>query len=200
MADRHARRPEVSEGDLGATDRRLAVLAREGEADAFVQLIRRHQGPVFRLCWSMLSDRTDAEDAAQETFVRAWESLRRYDEQRDFGPWLRGIAANVCLQALRRRSVSAGRQTSLDENPIDPPAPQEPGLSALAARTVAALRRLDDTYRVPLALFYLEDASVAQVAQALRLSPGAVRVRLHRGREKLREMLMAETEADDAQP
>jgi len=200
MGDSHARRLVAAPDDAHADDSELAVRARKGDGAAFDRLIERHQRPVFRLCWSMLSDRSDAEDAAQETFVRAYQSLPRYDAGRTFGPWLRGIASNVCLQLLRRRSLRSGRQLSLDASPLDPPAPEEPEASPLADRAVAALRRLDETYRLPLTLFYLEDASVADVAQALHISPGAVRVRLHRGREKLREMLMRASEDDHAGP
>lgn len=189
LAGRHA-----APDDALAGDSQLAVRARQGDAAAFEGLVASHQGPIFRLCWSLLGDRTDAEDAAQETFVRAWQSLSRFDTRRSFGPWLRGIAANVCLQALRRRGAHARRQTSLEERPIDPPAPEEPESSALADRAVEALRALDETYRLPLTLFYLGDASVADVAAALGVSEGAVRVRLHRGREKLREMLMSTDE------
>lgn len=190
MGDSLAGRRTAPEDAL-AGDSRLAARAREGDAQAFERLVESHQGPVFRMCWSMLGDRTEAEDAAQETFVRAWQSLPRFDTRRSFGPWLRGIAANVCLQALRRRGAHARRQTSLEERPVDPAAPEEVEASPLADRAVEALRELDETYRLPLTLFYLEDASVADVAAALGVSEGAVRVRLHRGREKLRERLMA---------
>lgn len=176
--------------DALAGDNLLAARARGGDAAAFERLVEHHQGAIFRMCRSMLGDRTEAEDAAQETFVRAWQSLPRFDTRRSFGPWLRGIAANVCLQALRRRGVHERRQSSLEERAVEPAAPQEGEVSALAERAVEALRALDETYRLPLTLFYLEDATVADVAAALGLSAGAVRVRLHRGREKLREMLM----------
>jgi len=196
MGDTRAGRPAAAPDDARAGDNRLALLARNGDGTAFERLVQRHERPVFGLCWSLLSDRTDAEDAAQETFVRAYQSLSRYDARRSFGPWLRGIAANVCLQLLRRRSLRSGRQVSLDAGPFEPAAPEEPEVSPLADRAVAALRRLADTYRLPLTLFYLEDASVTEVAEALDISPGAVRVRLHRGRDKLRQMLMGGPEAD----
>ncbi len=200
MGDTHAGRLVAAPDDAHVGDSELAVRARKGDDSAFDRLIERHQRPVFRLCWSMLGDRSDAEDAAQETFVRAYQSLPSYDAERSFGPWLRGIASNVCLQLLRRRSLRSGRQLSLDASPTDPPAPEDPEPSPLADRAVAALRRLDETYRLPLTLFYLEEASVADVAQALDISPGAVRVRLHRGREKLRRMLLGPAGDDHAGP
>lgn len=196
MGESRADRPVQGRGLMHLGDNELALRAGRGDKEAFDQLIRRHQGPVFRLCWSMTGNRADAEDATQEAFVRAYQSLSRFDASRPFGPWLRGIAGKVCLQLLRRRSVREDRQLSLEASPVDPPAPAASESSQLADRAVAALGRLDETYRLPLVLFYLEDASVAEVAQALGLTPGAVRVRLHRGREKLREMLAGHAEDD----
>ncbi len=199
MGDSRAEQPVAGTGAAHLDDNELAVRAGRGDREAFDVLIKRHQGPVLRLCWSMTGNRADAEDAAQEAFVRAYQSLSRFDASRPFGPWLRGIAGKVCLQLLRRRSVREDRQLSLEASPVDPPAPQVSEASHLADRAVAALRQLDETYRLPLVLFYLEDASVAEVAQALGLTPGAVRVRLHRGREKLREMLTGHAEDDHEQ-
>ncbi|MEA3403847.1 MAG: sigma-70 family RNA polymerase sigma factor [Armatimonadota bacterium] len=193
MGDAEARQPGAPLSGQQVPDGELTRLARAGRGSAFDELVQRHHGSVYRLCWALLTDRSDAEDAAQETFVRAYQSLGRYDADRTFGPWLRGIAAKVCLQSLRRRGRRNEKQTPLEARPMEPAAPENPEPSALADRAVQALATLSDTYRLPLALFYLRDASVAEVAGALEISPGAARVRLHRGREKLREMLMAET-------
>lgn len=173
-------------------DRHLAALATSGDGDAFDLLIERHLGSIQRLCWSMLRSRSDAEDAAQETFVRAYRCLDRFDTDRAFGPWLRGIATKVCLQMLRKRRRHTDREVSLDERYREPAAPEPREASPLARKAVRALATLSDTYRVPLALFYLEDASVAEVADALDISQGAARVRLHRGREQIREILLTE--------
>ncbi|MGI5819576.1 MAG: RNA polymerase sigma factor [Armatimonadota bacterium] len=180
-------------------DRHLAALARGGDDDAFDLLIERHLGSIQRLCWSMLCNRSDAEDAAQETFVRAYRCLSRYDAGRSFAPWLRGIATKVCLQALRNRSRHAGREVSLDASYLEPVAPEPREASPLATRAVQALATLPETYRLPLALFYLEDASVAEVADALGISQGAARVRLHRGREQIRDILMKQAGDGDGQ-
>jgi RNA polymerase sigma-70 factor (ECF subfamily) len=177
-------------------DRHLAALACGGDDGAFDLLIDRHLASIQRLCWSMLSSRSDAEDAAQETFVRAYRCLSRYDTERTFGPWLRGIATKVCLQMLRKRGRHSSREVSLDASYREPPAPEPREASPLATRAVQALATLTETYRVPLALFYLEDASVAEVAEALGISQGAARVRLHRGREQIREIL-TDSETDD---
>lgn len=185
-----------SEG-LDVSDGHLARLASGGNGQAFDVLLERHHGSIHRLCWSVLGDRPDADDATQETFVRAYQSLGRYDATRAFSPWLRGIAAKVCLQSLRRRSRNTQRQTSLEAEFVEPAAPDAAETSRLAEEAVLALSRLEETYRLPLAMFYLEDASVAEMAEALDITPGAARVRLHRGREKLREMLIDGSGDDD---
>lgn len=182
---------------LDMSDRHLARLASGGNGEAFDLLLERHHSLIYRLCWGLLGDRSDADDATQETFVRAYQSLGKYDATRAFTPWLRGIAANVCLQSLRRRSRRWGRQTSLDTQFVDPVVPSEPERSDLADEALMALSQLDETYRLPLAMFYLEEASVAEMAEALSISPGAARVRLHRGREALRKALMTDRGAKD---
>jgi RNA polymerase sigma-70 factor, ECF subfamily len=194
-SDSLPRRPGGDGPDIA--DSHLARLAHGGDDHAFDLLIERHLGSVERLCMSMLCDRSDAEDAAQETFVRAYRCLPRYDAERAFLPWLRGIATRVCLQALRKRGRRSGREVSLDASYREPAAAEPREASPLASRAVQALATLSDTYRLPLALFYLEDASVAEVAEALGISQGAARVRLHRGREQIRDILLTEAGSDD---
>lgn len=174
-------------GGTRLDDERLAHLACGGDRDAFWQLVERHHPAIYRLTTALLGAGAQAEDAAQEVFVRAYDSLGRYDPERPFGPWLRGIAVNVCRQYGHRGARHQARQVPLSEAEANPTgAEPRPGPGA----ALEALAELDEIYRVPLALFYVEDASVDEVAEALGLSPGAVRVRLHRGREKLRQILM----------
>ena len=176
--------------DVEAVDERfLARLAHNGDTEAFDELVRRNLSGIYRLCAGMLGGGDDAEDAAQETFVRAWQSLKRFDTERPFGPWLRGIAVKVCQQGLRKRSADLQRLTPLSGREADDTPDMVEDPSPLADEALEALGDLDDNYRVPLILFYLYDASVAEVAETLGISPGATRVRLHRGREMLREAL-----------
>jgi RNA polymerase sigma factor (sigma-70 family) len=182
--DRAARRRADSRDDP-----RLARLAAAGDGSAFWELAEAHYDAVYRLARALLGDGPQAQDAAQEAVLRAHEGTGRYDPERAFGPWLRGIAVNVCREHMRRRGRRRAAEASLAdvaEVPVgaehqDPP-----------DRVLQALMELEETYRVPLALFYIEDATVGEVAEALGLSEGAVRVRLHRGREKLREIITRE--------
>ena len=184
--------PERQPAEPGAEwsdDQRLAQLARAGDAEAFGKLVEHHHLPIYRLATALLGSGADAEDAAQETFIRACESLRRYDPRRPFAPWLRGIAVKVCQQHQRSRARQARRQAPLSEAGMEPAAGADTEPSPMAQAALEALATLEDSYRLPLTLFYLEQASVGEVAEALGLSAGAVRVRLHRGREKLRQLL-----------
>lgn len=170
----------ASESVLGvSTDQQLAAAAKAGDHDAFTALVGRHRGAVFGLALALLGEREEADEAAQEAFVRAYERLHRYDPRRGFGPWVRGIAAKVCLEFTRRRSRADTAPPAM--------APARP--DDRAARAREALASLPWKLRVTLTLFYLEDASVKDVAETLGISPGAVRVRLHRGRQMLREKL-----------
>lgn len=155
---------------------------RAGEEQAFRTLMEAHQDAVFRLALGLLGDEQGAEDAAQEAFVRAYQSRGRFDAGRAFGPWVRGIAIHVCRDELRRR----GRQQSL--LPERPPQRRD----SRAAEIRAALTELPEQLRLPLTMFYIEDTTVAEIAQALRMREGTVRVRLHRGRELLRRRLLGE--------
>ena len=189
MARTQRREQPAEERGARLGDERLAQLARAGDGDAFGELVKRHQRAIYRLAAAILGSAPEAEDATQETFVRAYESLHRYDARRAFGPWLRGIAVKVCRQRQRSQARRARHHGPLGEADKEPVATEDPEPSPMAQAALEALAELEDSYRLPLTLFYLEQASVGEVAEALGLSEGAVRVRLHRGREKLHKML-----------
>jgi len=194
MAPRKGWRLPGFGGGVASYDALLAVFAREGARDAFEELVRRHHAAIYRLTVALLRDTAEAEDATQETFLRAYRSLGRYDIGRTFGPWLRGVAVKVCRQRqrqLRRREKHISELAQAYGEATDGGVPE---VSQAGRAALDGLARLPDTYRIPLALFYVGQASVKEVAQVLGLSLGATRVRLHRGREKLRQMLS--TEAD----
>src|SRR5688572_15930575 len=91
------------------TDRDLILRARRGDAkaDAFGELVTRYQVSVFNVCYRILHERTEAEDLAQESFMRAYDRLHTFDLEREFGPWVRRVAANLCLNYLESRKVTA---------------------------------------------------------------------------------------------
>ena len=87
--------------------------AQQGSDEAFTQLVETYQTHVYNLCYRMLGEAEAAEDAAQETFLRAYQHLHRYDRKRPFGTWLLSIAAHYCIDRLRRRKFS---MTSIDQD------------------------------------------------------------------------------------
>src|SRR5258708_40217214 len=89
-----------------AFDRDLILRARRGDNEAYGELVMRHQTSVFNVCYRILHERSEAEDMAQETFIRAHSRLESFDLERAFGPWIRRVAANVCLNQLESYRIT----------------------------------------------------------------------------------------------
>ncbi|MGJ8725986.1 MAG: RNA polymerase sigma factor [Roseibacillus sp.] len=167
--------------------RELALVqkARGGDERAFVELVGVYQNLVTSVTLSVLGERTLSEDAAQEAFVRAWKSLGQLREEKKFRPWLMAIARRSALRMLSERK---GTKVNLVGEEESGPRPDE-----LAARSddlelvMSSLAGLPEKYRLPMILFYREGESVAVVAAKLDLRPDAVKQRLKRGRDLLRE-------------
>jgi len=169
--------------------------AQRGDAGAFSALVEKYQRPVYNLCSRMLGNPQDAEDAAQETFLRAYKSIRRYDRKRSFSTWLLSIAAHYCIDQIRRRRYTL---VSVEELPVpDLPDPQ-PGLeSGLSRREEqrqvrALLDVLDPTDRAAVVMYYWYDFSYQEISQALSLTLSAVKSRLHRARRAMAFQWMEE--------
>lgn len=160
--------------------------ARRGDQTAFARLVGAYQGPVYNLCYRMLSNAPEAEDAAQETFMRMYTKLHTYQPERKLSSWVLSIASHYCIDRLRRRR---GQWISLDEEPVAAtlPSPNRgPEDLALRAESRDEVQRLVDmlpaAYRVPLILRYWYDLSYAEIAEVMGLTVQAVKSRLHRAR------------------
>lgn len=168
------------------------IQSRQGNDEAFAQLVAVYQTPVYNLCYRMLGEPEAAEDAAQESFLRAYQNILRYDTQRSFATWLLSIAAHYCIDRLRRR-----RFTTISIDDDDEEHPMElPDQSALNPEAEAArreeqeqlhkvLRSLDATDRAAIILRYWYDFSEVEIAESLSLTVSAVKSRLHRARREL---------------
>lgn len=169
--------------------------ARDGDEEAFSLLVEAYQVPVYNLCHRMLGDPAEAEDAAQETFLRAFRGLKRYDPDRPFGTWLLAIASHYCIDHLRRRRiVPLSLETLLPSQESADPAPRPEDQAGRQERR-AVLRDLTHSLgsqdRAAIVLRYWYDMSYEEIGQALSLSVGAVKSRLHRARKELAEHWMA---------
>jgi RNA polymerase sigma-70 factor, ECF subfamily len=159
-----------------------------GDQEAFSQLVDTYQSPVYNLCYRMLGNANDAEDAAQETFLRAYNSLKRYDRQRSFSTWLLSIAAHYCIDQIRRRRFTI---LSFEELPYyDPPdqglGPESSLMRKQKQRQVQTLlENLTPQDRAAVVLRYWYDLSYEEISESLSLTVSAVKSRLHRARREL---------------
>ncbi len=171
-------------------DAELVEAARGGDREAFGALVVRHQRMVEAVAYAAAGDGSIVEDVVQDTFVIAWRQLDRLREVAHVRPWLRGIASNVARKARRRRKHEATMvEVAGGETPFDA------ALGRERAREVSeALASLSARYREPLVLFYYEQCSVKEVAEALAIREDAAMQRLSRGRRKLGEAVAARVE------
>lgn len=165
------------------------LAAQGGDPASFGPLVEAYQRPVYSLCFRMLGQAEEAEDAAQESFLRAFRSLRRYDPERPFGTWLLSIAAHHCIDRLRRRRgplQPPDGEAELVERPDGAPGP-EASLEARQRREAVAalLQSLRAPDRAALVLHYWHDLSYEEIAATLGMSLPAVKTRMHRARRAL---------------
>src|SRR6185369_17891037 len=158
-----------------------------GDQSAMLALVERFQGQVFGLCYRMLGQRQDAEDAAQETFVRVLKNLHRWDQERDFQPWLLAIAGNRCRTALatrkRRPTAELAEELVVDDEPD-----QNAGRQ-LAEELHLALGQVRPEYRQAFVLFHEQELSYAEIAEAMQVPLGTIKTWVHRGRRELIDRL-----------
>lgn len=177
--------------------RALVRAAATSDAAAFRRLVELHMRALYAHSYRLLGDRDEADDVTQETFVRAWSALDRYDERYTFYTWLRTIATRLALNVLakRRRRRTEGGEVfeSVAESAADPrPGPEAKAeASELGTRLSAALGELPDEQRTVLVLRAQEGMSYAEIASALAIPVGTVMSRLARARERLRAILTA---------
>lgn len=171
--------------------------AQRGDDEAFANIVESYQRPVFNLCYRMLGDAREAEDAAQETFIRAYRSIRRYDSTKPFASWLLAIAAHYCIDLIRKRKLSlvSVEEMGYVELSDGTPGPEASlSMSEEQNRVRSLLRHLGPVDRAAVVMFYWYDFSYEEIAESLDISISAVKSRLHRAR---REMALKWTELND---
>jgi RNA polymerase sigma-70 factor (ECF subfamily) len=183
-----ALRTGAQENTLQDVEAQWLARAHTGDADAFSQLVEVYQTAVYNLCYRMLGDPYEAEDAAQETFLRAYRSMARYDRNRPFSTWLLSIAAHYCIDQIRKRRVMLLPIEELPYQEIQDPGPNPESVASRneeQQRVQALLESLNPVDRASIVMYYWYDFSYDEIAQALGLTTSAVKSRLHRSRREL---------------
>ncbi len=170
-------------------DLALVEAIRSGDSQAARLLVERFQGVVFGLCYRMMNHQQDAEDVAQETFLRALRAMGGFDTSRPIRPWLLEIAANRCRTALvlrGRRPAQAAAEPA--EECVDPRAgPVDP--DDLAGELERALSGIRAEYRLVFVLYHEQNLSYEEIARSVSRPVGTVKTWLHRARAQLAEEL-----------
>ena len=182
-------RPAAEEPDATLVHR-----AREGDLTSFEELVTRHADALYAVLRRLGLDDGEAQDVAQDTFVRAWRALPRFEGRSRFFTWLYRIGFNEAQRRLAKRRI-AGRVVSTEERPLDDLAEESPGpaetleRNELRAALAAGLAELPTRLRAPVVLRDVEGLSTREAASVLDLGEAAFKSRLHRGRMALRRLL-----------
>lgn len=180
------------------TDRELVEQARAGDAEAFGSLVRRHQKRIFRLAYHLVRSGAEAEDVTQETFVRAYQALDRFDGRSEPFTWLYRIAVNLSLNTIRARKPTKDSTPSDDpriEGLLSEIRPQQPDPATssqqrqLAAALCEGIDALSDTLRTTLILVCIDGVAHEEASRILGCPEGTIAWRVHEARRKLREYL-----------
>jgi RNA polymerase sigma-70 factor (ECF subfamily) len=175
-------------------ERALVARARGGDEEAFRMLVDLHRDRAYGLALRITRSREDAEDAAQEGFVRAWLALPRFRGESSFGTWLHRIVARRALDRSVARRAREGRETALeDAGELASPASATPRDALLARRLERLVDRLSGPQRAVVTLFYTEDRPVEEIAAALGMPENTVKTHLSRARAALREAWLRES-------
>ena len=181
----------------GMSDGELVKQSSEGDEQAFREILGRHRDKVLAICLRMLRNRIEAEEAAQDSFVKVYFHLEDFDQARSLGAWIARISINECRDRLRKRSRSEKIFKEVPESEFDHHQAQRGDDYEQRARIESiekAIERLPDKLREVLVLRAYTDYSYEEIADILKIRVGTIMSRLHRSREKLAEMLKRDNE------
>jgi RNA polymerase sigma-70 factor (ECF subfamily) len=182
--------------DPSTDDRCVIDRCMAGDQGAMVELLERFRGQVYGLCYRMLNNRQDAEDALQETFIRVFRNLHSWDRQRDFKPWLLAIAGNRCRTLLGARKRRPAPTALVDE--LLDSSDSGDGLITLVEEVRLALLGLREEYRRAFLLFHEQELSYLEIAEILDCPVGTVKTWIHRARRELAHCLRGRGVVEDA--
>ena len=183
---------ELSQSELmyaHKPDNALVKLCRDGNDDAFYEIVERYKLPVFNIVYRMLSKYSEAEDIAQTVFWKVYKNLYRFDTARKFSSWIFKITTNTCLDSLRKKrpktipldeAMDANDMTQLPEAVL-----REKEETALVLR---ALNKLKPGYKIVIVLYHFENQTYKEISEILDIPLGTVMNRLHRARKQIKEL------------
>ncbi|MGA1791221.1 MAG: RNA polymerase sigma factor [bacterium] len=191
-----------------SNDSLLVEATLKGDTGAFRVLVERYKNALFNLAYRLSQNRDMSEDMAQEAFVRAYENLHKFDQKRSFFTWLYTICTNLTINELKKREHSRQAKNWEGQNERHETIPlHRPSVGELAegedkiekererALIERLLKKIPEEYRTAVILRYQEELSYLEIAEILSISLSLAKVRVHRGIEKLRTLLL-ETEND----
>lgn len=180
------------------TDEDIIKECQRGDRDAFNELVSKYQSRVLNIAYSMLSDKEDAFDAAQEVFVKVYKSIKNFNGQSSFTTWLYRITSNTCSDFLRKRqrggtviSLNTSAEDDKDFDIEDENASVESGieLNERQAAVRKAIGELSEEHRLVITMCDLQDMSYDEIAEILKIPPGTVKSRINRARNALKKKL-----------
>jgi len=171
----------------------------KGDQNAFSEIVELYKDKVYQICYRMLGNPTEAEDLAQEAFVRAYINITSYNMNRKFSTWLYRIATNLCIDRIRKKKPDyyldaeiTGTEglTMYSQVAADIQLPEDEVENMELQETIQKeILKLPEKYRSVIVLKYIEELPLKEISEILDLPLGTVKTRIHRGREALREQL-----------
>jgi RNA polymerase sigma-70 factor (ECF subfamily) len=164
---------------------------KKGDPSAFEAIVRKYEDKIYNLCRYMLRDPEDAQDAAQDVFLKAYRALKDFRPDSSLYPWIYRIAVTTCIDYRRKSRREALRTEPLTEDlPSVEPIPEQRYQSGEISDSLQlALQKLPEKLRGAIVLREIEELSYEEIAQVLHTSPGTVKSRISRAREQLRHLL-----------
>lgn len=172
---------------------------KKGDQDAFAEVVEYYKDKVYQLCYRMLGNAHEAEDSAQEAFIRAYVNIHTYDSTKKFSTWLYRIATNLCIDRIRKKKPDYYLDAEISgtdglnmysQIPADQKLPEdELEKLELQEHIQQEILKLPDKYRSVIVLKYVDELSLKEISDILDLPVGTVKTRIHRGREALRNKL-----------
>ena len=177
--------------DAAVRDQDIVALLQRGALEhALSLLLERYEAKVYRLCYALLRESSEAQDAAQESWIRIWRALPDFDAPTgSLSTWIYAITRNRCLSALQRRRATASLSEAAVSEEVEAVSAAEPALEDRCELLRRLIGRLPERERRVLALFYYQERSVREVAEMLAIPEGTVKTLLYRARAALAEEL-----------